>query len=100
MKELNAKLQLDCASVLYSRKEKPTVVVNSLSEFVMNRTKRRIGEADAGAHSDTKSSDWELYVREADETLSKIRLSRSGDDLSKSAFLLAEKSAHMADIFW
>jgi hypothetical protein len=100
MEELNSKQQLDCAAILYNRTSKPTVMVNSLSEFLMNRAQRRIGEADAGTHSDTKSSDWEVYVREADEALSQIRLAKSGSQLDRSPFLNEEQSAHMADILW
>jgi hypothetical protein len=100
MEELNSKQQLECADILYNRTSKPTVMVNSLSEFLMYRAQRRIGEADAGRHSDTKSSDWDLYVREADETLSQIRLDKSGSQLDRSPFLLDAQSAHMADILW
>ena len=99
MKELDPNLQLQSATTLYDRPIRPIAVIATLSEFIRLRAMRRIGEGTAGRPITLTAQDWQAHVREKDESLTELKISNDGSDLTKSAFLQDEVSALFEDLF-
>ena len=99
MEQLDPKLQLKSATALYTRKEKPVSVIATLSEFIRLRAMRRVGEGSAGGKLTLTANDLQAHVREKDESLTELKISSDGAELTRSAFLQDEQSAHLEDLF-
>jgi hypothetical protein len=103
MDELNANHQELAGRVLGKNLQRPPLTVASLSEFILNRLQRRIGETHAGKATSFKclAAHWKILCREADETFTEIVLREDGSQsYATSKFLKDAQAAHMADILW
>ena len=96
MKELNPKLQQAAANLIDRENTSVQSLVASLSEFLLLRVKRRIGES--GSEHDAQNC--VTFTPEEDDSLSEGKITPDGTHIVSSAFLRQEEQSRMEDVFW